>query len=111
MNLIGGTVNMQVDTAYLGRGQSGNGGGPSTGTLSLGAGMLNANNLNVGYASSSAATGAVTGTGKYHQRNIGGERKSAAGIQRGFDRRNLRCSEHYQWHGLGQYDHGWRRDE
>lgn len=62
MNLGGGTVNAQVDTCFVGEGQTGNGSGPATGTLSLGAGLFNVNTLNVGYVSVNTAAGNVTGT-------------------------------------------------
>ncbi len=62
MNLTLGAVNAQVDTCYVARGQTGGGGGPTTGTLSLGAGVFNVNTLNLGYASVNNATGSVTGT-------------------------------------------------
>ena len=56
MNLSGGTVNAQVDLCYVARGQSGSGGGPTTGTLTLGAGVFDVNTLDVGYASANNAT-------------------------------------------------------
>ena len=62
MNLSGGTVNAQVDTCYVGLGQTGSGSGTATGVLRLGAGMFNVNTLNVGYVSVNNAVGTVTGT-------------------------------------------------
>ena len=62
VNLVGGVAEMLVDAAFVGRGQAGSGSGPSTGTLSLGAGEFDVNTLNVGYASSSTAVGTVIGT-------------------------------------------------
>jgi autotransporter-associated beta strand protein len=62
MNLSGGTVNAQVNTCYLGRGQTGNGSGSVTGILDVGAGVFNVNTLYAGYLSSSAAAANVYGT-------------------------------------------------
>jgi autotransporter-associated beta strand protein len=62
VNLNGGTVNAQVDTCYVGRGQTGTGTGPSTGILSLGAGMFDVNTLNAGYVSVNNAVGTVNVT-------------------------------------------------
>lgn len=62
MNLVGGTVNAQVNTCYVAEGQTGNGSGQTTGALDIGAGVFNVNNLNVGYVSVSSAAGTVTGT-------------------------------------------------
>src|SRR5579859_294842 len=49
MDLVGGTVNVQVDTCYVAEGQTGGGGGPTTGVLDIGAGVFDVNTLNVGY--------------------------------------------------------------
>lgn len=62
MDLSGGTGNALVDTCYVGRGQSGSGSGPSTGTLRLGAGTFNVNTLNAGYVNANPAAGSVTGS-------------------------------------------------
>ena len=62
VDLSGGTANAQVDTCYVGRGQTGSGAGPTTGTLRLGAGVFNVNTLNVGFVSINTAVGTVTGT-------------------------------------------------
>ena len=62
MNLVGGTVNAQVNTCYVAEGQTGNGAGPTTGILDIGAGVFNVNTLNIGYVSVSTAAGSVTGT-------------------------------------------------
>ena len=62
MNLLGGTVNAQVNTCYVAEGQTGSGGGTTTGVLDVGAGTFNVNTLNVGYVSVSSAVGNVTGT-------------------------------------------------
>jgi len=61
-NLAGGTVNVLVDTCDVGRGQTGSGAGPATGTLRLGPGVFNANTLNVGSLNTNTAVGNVTGT-------------------------------------------------
>jgi autotransporter-associated beta strand protein len=61
VDLGGGTAIAQVDTCYVGRGQTGNGPGTATGTLRLGAGVFNVNTLNLGYLSISTAVGNVTG--------------------------------------------------
>ena len=61
-NLAGGTVNAQVATCFVGHGQTGNGSGPTTGTLTVGPGRFDVNNLNVGFVSISSAAGSVTGT-------------------------------------------------
>ena len=62
MNLLGGTVNAQVNTCYVAEGQTGSGTGTTTGALDIGAGVFNVNTLNVGYVSVSSAVGNVTGT-------------------------------------------------
>ena len=62
VNLIGGTVNVQADACYVGKGQTGTGTGTATGILSLGAGVFNVNTLNVGYVSINTAVANVTGT-------------------------------------------------
>lgn len=62
MDLSGGTENALVDTCYVGRGQSGSGSGPSTGTLRLGAGAFNVNTLTAGYVNANPAAGSVTGS-------------------------------------------------
>ncbi len=62
VNLTGGTVNARVNTCSVGIGQTGNGPGTASGTLSLGAGVFNVNTLNAGYVSINTAVGNVTGT-------------------------------------------------
>jgi autotransporter-associated beta strand protein len=62
MNLIGGTINVQVNTCYVAEGQTGNGPGPTTGVLDIGAGIFNINTLDIGFASTNIADGSVTGT-------------------------------------------------
>ncbi|HLX70504.1 MAG TPA: autotransporter-associated beta strand repeat-containing protein [Verrucomicrobiae bacterium] len=62
MDLTAGTVSALVDACYVGRGQNGSGGGPTTGTLRVGAGTFNVNTLNVGYMNVSTDTGTVTGS-------------------------------------------------
>ena len=62
MDLSLGTVDAQVSTCYVGRGQTAAGGGAATGTLTLGAGVFNVNTLNLGYLNINTATGPATGT-------------------------------------------------
>ncbi|MEI7534939.1 MAG: autotransporter-associated beta strand repeat-containing protein, partial [Verrucomicrobiae bacterium] len=62
MDLSLGTVDAQVNTGYVGRGETGNGNGTATGTLTIGAGVFNVNTLYVGYVSSATAVAQVTGT-------------------------------------------------
>lgn len=61
MDLSGGLVNAQLNTCSVGIGQTGAGIGTATGNLSMGAGLCNANILNVGYVSINSAVGNVTG--------------------------------------------------
>ena len=62
MDLTGGTLDAQVETCYVARGQAGSGGGGATGTLTFGGGVLDVNTLEVAYLSAATAVGAVTGT-------------------------------------------------
>ncbi|MDE3068484.1 MAG: hypothetical protein KGJ60_13185 [Verrucomicrobiota bacterium] len=62
LDLSKGTADILADTIYLGRGQHGSGKGGSDGTLILGAGTVNVNNLEVGYQNAANAVGAVSGT-------------------------------------------------
>jgi autotransporter-associated beta strand protein len=62
MDLTGGTANALVNTCYVGRGQSGSGGGSTTGTLRVGAGVFNVNTMNVGFMNVNTDVGTVTGT-------------------------------------------------
>jgi fibronectin-binding autotransporter adhesin len=62
VDLSNGTADILADVMYLGRGQSGSGKGGSDGTLTLGAGTLDVNTLEVGYQNASSAVGAVSGT-------------------------------------------------
>ncbi len=62
VNLVGGTVNAQINTCDVADGQSGDGSGTTTGALDLGSGVFDVNTLNVGYINSSSAIGNVTGT-------------------------------------------------
>ena len=62
IDFSGGTVDAQVDTIYLGKGQTSNGIGTAAGTLTLNAGMLDANTIEAGYENSSTAGAVVTGT-------------------------------------------------
>ena len=62
VDLSAGTADILANTIYLGRGQTGNGGGGSAGFLTLGAGTLNVNTLEIAYQNSASAVGAVSGT-------------------------------------------------
>ncbi len=57
-----GTVDAQVNTCYVGRGQNGTGTGTATGALTIGAGVFNVNTLYAGYVNINTAVGKVTGT-------------------------------------------------
>jgi fibronectin-binding autotransporter adhesin len=62
VDLSGGTVDATADTVYVGRGLSGSGSGAATGTLTIGAGILDVNTLEAGYQNSASATAIVSGT-------------------------------------------------
>ncbi len=62
MDLTGGQANVLADTCYVGLGQTGSGGGSTTGTVRLGAGTFNVNTLNVAYMNVNTDTGTVTGS-------------------------------------------------
>ena len=62
IDLSGGSVDAQVGTLYIGRGQGGNGAGASTGTLTLGAGTFDADVTEAGYQQNTANASVTTGT-------------------------------------------------
>ena len=57
-----GTVDVLVDTCYVGRGQSAAGAGRGTGTFALGGGLLDVNTLEIGIISTASAVANVAGT-------------------------------------------------
>lgn len=62
LDLSGGTADILADTIYVGRSQSGSGSGAATGFLTLGAGTLDVNTLEVAYQNASSVGAAVNGT-------------------------------------------------
>jgi autotransporter-associated beta strand protein len=62
LDLSGGTADVLADTVYAGRGQTNNGAGATTGTLTFGKGTFDINTLEVGYQNASTAAAVVTGT-------------------------------------------------
>ena len=61
VDFSGGTVDALVDTLFVGKGQTGNGTGPTTGTLTFNDGTVDVNTLEAGYQNSTSAVGVVTG--------------------------------------------------
>jgi len=57
-----GTSDMMIDTLIIGKGFAGGGGGYAAGILSMGAGTLNVNTLQLGVMSSASENAPVTGT-------------------------------------------------
>src|SRR5207302_1380516 len=57
-----GTSDLMIDTVVIANGQTGNGTAPITGTFMLGAGLMDANTVNVGYQNSANAAEVTQGT-------------------------------------------------
>ncbi|MGH7953420.1 MAG: hypothetical protein ACREFE_16110, partial [Limisphaerales bacterium] len=63
VDLSNGTADILADTIYLGRGQHSSGSGGATGILTLGAGTLDVNTLEVGYQNAANANASATISG------------------------------------------------
>ena len=57
-----GQVDVQADLVYIGRGQTSGGGGGTTGTLTIGSGIFDANTIELGFSNATNAAGAINGT-------------------------------------------------
>jgi hypothetical protein len=57
-----GQVDVQADLVYIGRGQTSSGGGGTTGTLTIGSGVFDANTMELGFSNATNAAGAINGT-------------------------------------------------
>jgi len=62
VDLSNGTADMMVDVLYVGKGQTSNGSGSATGSLTFDDGLLDVNTLEAGYQNSTAAAAVVSGT-------------------------------------------------
>ena len=62
INLGDGTVDLLVETLFLGRGQTAAGGGGATGNMTVGAGVVDVNTFEIGYQNADNAVGVVSGT-------------------------------------------------